>query len=72
METIAKGSGDATVMEAQEPAWRTTRAHNSMVGGTVVGRRGCLQAQRARLRLEQLGKLGMPDPFTKTEKQNWR
>lgn len=61
METIAEYSMGATIMAAQGPAWYTTRVAHSMVGGAMVGRSRCLQAQRGRLRLEQLGKLGIVD-----------
>lgn len=52
-------------MEAQGPARHTTCLDHHLVGGALVGRRGRLQAQRGKLRLEQLGKLGMPDSFPK-------
>ena len=37
METIAKGSRNATFVGAQGPAGRTTCIDNIMVGGIVVG-----------------------------------
>ena len=65
METIARHTRHATIMEAREFARRTSCPDHSMVGGAMVGRRGCLQTQRGRLRLEQLGDMGMLNRFSK-------
>lgn len=60
METSAGSIRAVTVMEAHGPALLTNCLDHHMVGGALVGRRGRLQAQRGNLRLEQLGKLGIP------------
>ncbi len=58
---IAGKSRNATVMEAQRSTLDATCIDHTLVGGTLVGRRSCLQTQRGNLRLEQLGKLGIWD-----------
>lgn len=60
METSAGRIWDVAVMEAHGPALLTNCLDHYLVGGSLVGRRGRLQAQRGKLRLEQLGKLGIP------------
>ena len=71
METSAGISRDVTVLEAHRPVHHATCLDHSLVGGALVGRRGCLQAQRRGLRLEQLGKLGISDHRIKNNTEEY-